>query len=484
MKIDSLRIHLLSWLLAPLAGVVAFNVFNSYQAATNTANMVADRTLLASATDIAEEIFVSDGVLDAQVPPAAIEMFNTGYGDLVFFNLKTHDGQLLTGYPDLPLPPGPISGTQPVYYQNIYRGHAVRLVALSHPIVGASQASPVTVVVGETLNSHGELVRNLLRGEIAQQIILLIGAGILVLIGFSRGLAPLMRLREAVLDDNRDALEPLPVNAVQTELRPLVEALNQYKRRVQMQMAAQRRFIANAAHQIKTPLTLLATQAAFAQRAKNKNDREEALDALQTGVRQFAHMVNQLLTLSRAEPGGRRPRRERIDLIATARQILEDFASIALLRNLDLGFDPGETPQIVAGDETMLREMIVNLVDNALRYTPSGGSVMVTLRHQDGASVLTVADNGPGIPAEERPRVFERFYRVIGNGGEGSGLGLAIVREVITTAGGTVTLEAPPVGSGLVVTVTLPSMETDSPMEIETAAVAGTPPVKALPHDG
>jgi two-component system sensor histidine kinase TctE len=174
-------------------------------------------------------------------------------------------------------------------------------------------------------------------------------------------------------------------------------------------------------------------------------------------------MVNQLLTLSRAEPGVRRPRHELIDLKVVARETLEDFASVALLRNIDLGYDPGDAPQIVAGDKTMLREMIVNLVDNALRYTPEGGAVMLTQRHEDGFNVLRVSDNGPGIPEKERARVFERFYRVIGNGGEGSGLGLAIVREVVTTAEGTVTLDAPPNGTGLVVTVRLPAVPGDLP---------------------
>lgn len=461
MKIRSLRVHLLCWLLAPLAGVVAVNILNSYQAATDTANMVADRTLLASATDTAEEIYVADGVLDAEIPPAAIEMFNTGHGDLVFFRIQTRDGRLLNGYPDLPMPAPPLTTSQPVYYESAYRGRTLRLVALDHPVVGAKEAGPVTVVVGETLNSHEELVRSLVRTAVGHQMTLLFGSAILVLIGFSRGLAPLMRLRDEVLDDRRDPLEPLSIGTVQTELRPLVDALNQYKRRVQLQMAAQNRFVANAAHQIKTPLTLLSTQAAFAQRAKNRDDRQEALDALQKSVHQLAHMVNQLLTLSRAEPGARRPRHEQVDLNVVARDVLENFANLALLHDLDLVFDPDSAAAAVAGDETMLREMIVNLVDNALRYTPPGGAVTVTLRQPPGECLLTVADNGPGIPPGERPHVFERFYRVIANGGEGSGLGLAIVHEVVTAAGGTVDLDTPPSGQGLVVSVRLPSAEAD-----------------------
>lgn len=457
MRIRSLRLHLLCWLLGPLAGVVLVNIFYSYQAATNTANMVVDRTLLASATDIAEELFVTDGVIDIQVPPAALEMFNTGYGDRVFVRVQTHDGQLLSGNPDLPQPPKSPTAGHPVYFQGTYRGRDLNMVALSHPVVGADQENPITVVVGVTLNSHDEMVLDLLRGAVSQQLILLVGSGVLVFFGFSRGLAPLIRLRDAVLDDRPEAVAPLPVSSVQTELRPLVDALNQYKRRMQMQMAAQNRFIANAAHQIKTPLTLLATQAAFAQRARNKEDRQEALEALQKSVKRFAHMVNQLLTLSRAEPSVRRTRHESIDLAAMVREILESFTNVALLRDLDLGFEAGEEGQFVIGDKTMLREMIVNLVDNALRYTPAGGAVMVALRGRDGQCELKVSDNGPGIPPEERGRVFERFYRVIANGGEGSGLGLAIVREVVAAADGTVTLDSPSTGSGLVVTVRLPA---------------------------
>ncbi|MDR3437786.1 sensor histidine kinase [Telmatospirillum sp.] len=473
MKIESLRAYLLVWVLAPLAGVILVNVFYSYQAASHTADMVADRTLMASATDIAEEISVIDGVIDVQVPPAAIEMFNTGHGDVVYYRIHTRNGQLLAGYPDVPTPATSGREADPIFYSASFRGHPLRMIALTHPIVGADEASPVTVVVGQTLNSYNDLVLDLLQASIGQQLILLIVAAVVVLVGLRRGIAPLLQLRDAVLDEKRDALDPLPAASVQTELRPLVDALNLYKRRVRSQMAAQNRFIANAAHQIKTPLTLLATQAAFAERAKNQHDRKEALGALQASVRQFAHLVNQLLTLSRAEPGVRRPRHERVDLAVMARRVLEEFSNVALDRQIDLGFDTAKDPMIVTGDETMLREMIVNLVDNALRYTPVNGTVMVCVEGRDDMCVLTVADNGPGVPPDEAARVFERFYRVLANGGEGSGLGLAIVQEVVNAAGGTVTLATPPAANhGLIVTVAIPRTIDDD--DLPTAnAVSG-----------
>jgi len=244
------------------------------------------------------------------------------------------------------------------------------------------------------------------------------------------------------------------VRGAQSEIRPLIDALNAYMARVRAQMASQRRFVANAAHQLRTPLALLSTQASYALRETVPDARHEALVALQASSGRLARLAEQLLTLSRAEPGSRRPRADRVDLTEAARQVLETHAPIAVSRNVDLGLEEAG-PVSVIGDGTMLREMIVNLVDNALRYSSSGGSVTVRLATVDGEAVLTVTDDGPGIPVGERDHVFERFYRIAGSTEEGSGLGLAIVREVIENAGGRVTLRDGAAG-GLVVDVRLP----------------------------
>ncbi|TGW07610.1 HAMP domain-containing histidine kinase, partial [Mesorhizobium sp. M2D.F.Ca.ET.145.01.1.1] len=279
-------------------------------------------------------------------------------------------------------------------------------------------------------------------------------AGVFVLLGLRRGLTPLIRLRDAVRSPKRSELDPIEVAGAQSEIRPLVDALNAYMERVRAQMAAQRRFIANAAHQLRTPLALLSTQASYALRENAVDARKEALVALQASSARLARLAEQLLTLSRAEPGSRRPRADRIDLTQAARQVLETHAPRAIDRNVDLGLDEtGAVP--VIGDGTMLREMIVNLVDNALRYTPAGGTVTVKLAAAGGEAVLTVTDDGPGIPADERDHVFERFYRLTGATDEGSGLGLAIVREVVENASGRITLADGATG-GLVVEVRLP----------------------------
>lgn len=458
MRIDSLRLQLLRWLLLPLAGLVAVNVFTSWRQAGATADLVTDRTLDASVRAIAEDVRIDRGVIDAIVPPVALEMFDTGHRDRVFYRVDTAAGRLLTGYPDLPLPEPPPKASAPVHFTGSYRGNDLRLAALSYPLVGATDGERVTVVVGVTLAGHAAMVRELWVGGFGQQLILLVAAGVLVIIGLGRGLAPLMRLREAVMEKGRDDLSPLPDHAVQSELRPLVAALNTYMGRVAGQMAAQRRFVANAAHQLRTPLALLSTQVAFARRTGEAAERAEALAGAEESTRRLARLAAQLLTLSRAEPGSRRPRDEDIDLAQSARQVLEGLAHLAVERDIDLGLDVN-APAVTRGDGAMMREAVVNLVDNALRYTPKGGTVTVTVDGGAGEAgseaVLVVEDSGPGIPLEERDKVFERFYRVLGTPGEGSGIGLSIVREVVDGAGGTLILGTAAAG-GLRVEMRLP----------------------------
>ncbi len=454
MRIESLRLQLLCWLLLPLAGLVAVNVWTSWRQASATADLVTDRTLDASVRAIAEEVRLDHGVIDAIVPPVALEMFDTGHRDRVFYRVDTAAGRLLTGYPDLPPPPAALRDSVPAHFTGIYRGHDLRLAALSYPVVGAPDGERVVVVVGVTLAGHAAMVRELWIGGFGQQLVLLAAAGVLVIIGLGRGLAPLMRLREAVMDKARDDLSPLPDHAVQSELRPLVQALNTYMGRVSGQMAAQRRFVANAAHQLRTPLALLATQVAFARRAGDAGERGEALGAAEESTRRLARLAAQLLTLSRAEPGGRRPRDEEIDLAQSARQVLEGLAHLAVERRIDLGLDV-IAPARTRGDGAMMREAIVNLVENALRYTPEGGIVTVTVEAAGGEAMLVVEDSGPGIAPEEREKVFERFYRVPGTPGEGSGIGLSIVREVAEGAAGALRLGAAGAG-GLRVELRLP----------------------------
>lgn len=377
-------------------------------------------------------------------------MFDTGHGDRVFYRVITAWGSLVSGVADLP----ETKKDQSAEDLN-FRGDPVRVMTLNHPVVGLAKDAEISVSVAVTLNNEKAMRQRLWLSDFTKQLLLVLVTGFVAIVGLQRGLAPVLRLRDAVREQGREKLDPFSPENVQSELRPLVHALNDYMERVQSQMAAQRRFVANAAHQLRTPLTLVATQASVAAREQDSNSRNEALQALRTSTQQLTRLASQLLTLSRAEPGSRRPRHDKIDLAAAARQVLETFTETALQRQIDLGLDVDE-PCRVEGDGPMLSEMIVNLVDNALRYTLPGGTVTVSVSRHGAWVLLRVEDNGPGIPDQEKEQVLERFYRIIGTQAEGSGLGLAIVKEVVERAGGTVALTTP-VSGGLNVEVKLPA---------------------------
>ena len=446
----SLRVQLVSWVVLTLAGAICVNLYLSFRSATAAAQLVADRTLLASARVIAEAVHVDhSGSVEVEIPPAALEMFDTGFGDQVFYRVTTPWGNLLSGYPDLPTPLVALKGEDLTF-----RDHGIRALMLDHPVVGLGGDGTIAVTVGVTHGSQYAIRRQLWLSDFANQLALVLLAGLVTIIGLQRGLSPILRLRDAVRQRGRDRLDPFPTSMVQTELQPLVHALNDHMESVQNQMAAQRRFVANAAHQLRTPLALIATQAAVAAREVDIRQRDEALQALQKSTRQVTRLAGQLLALSRAEPGNFRPRMDNTDLASLTRSVLENIAEEALKRSIDLGFDNGG-PVNVTGDATMLGELVVNLVDNALRHTPPGGSVTVAVKSLQNTAILMVEDTGPGIPEGERAQVFERFYRVMGTQTEGSGLGLAIVREVVDSAGGTIELSDGKAG-GLVVRVALP----------------------------
>ena len=452
---QSLRAQLVSWIVIPLLVVAGINLWTAWRAAENMAGIVSDRMLTASARAIGEATAASHNAIDAVIPPVALEMFSTGYGDRVYYRVETSDGHLLAGFPDLPKPTE-IANYDPLHYEGTYRNHPLRLVVLRHPVAAPPDLpQTVDVVVGVTLAGYTAMQRELWLNSVLEQSLLIVVAGALSLLGLRFVLRPLIRLRNEVRNRISE-LEPFDPRTVQTELRPLITALNQYMERVRRQMSAQHRFIQNAAHQLRTPLATLSTQASFAERAADEHDRKEVLAGIKKTAMQLSRLAGQLLTLSRAEPGSRRPRADRVDLAKAGPQILESLAGKALDRKIDLGFELKATKPIISGDGTMLREMIVNLVDNALTYTPEGARVTLAV-NQDGQTIhIRVEDNGPGIPTSEYEHVFERFYRVPGTVADGSGLGLAIVREVADAAGGHVALSQTK-GGGLTVTVTLPA---------------------------
>lgn len=271
-------------------------------------------------------------------------------------------------------------------------------------------------------------------------ILPLVGALIWYLV--SRGLRPLDRLAHGVRARRPDALAPLSSVGVPQEAQPLVEALNGLLGRLGQALAAQRAFVADAAHELRTPLAALQLQLQLTERANGEHERREALAALRGGLDRAIHLVGQLLTLAREEPGNA-PAGEpdRIALAGRVRESLTEHAPLADARDIDLGATMLDEDARVQCEPQALRTLIGNLVDNAIRYTPPGGRVDVGVLRSDGFAWIEVADSGPGIPPAERERVLDRFYRRPGQTETGSGLGLAIVKAIVERHDGRLTLD-------------------------------------------
>lgn len=450
----SLRGKLLAWLLGPLVLLLTLNVALTVSNADRTATAVNDRMLLGAARMIGEHVSVEEGALQADIPPAALQLFESRAADDIYYRVATVDGILLAGYPDFPPPPRWPDSDGALHYDATVRGRQVRAVAYAQPVFSAPEAV-VVVQVGDTLHGRQQLARAIGTDNLWQQWLLVAVTAVLLMIGLRHSLAPLLRLREQVRGRSPGALEPLDARGVPAELRTLTDALNDYAARLAQYVAAHRRFTDNAAHQLRTPLAVLRMQADFALKTGDPQARAMALRSISESLRQSTRVVNQLLMLSVAEHSDpAAPRETQADLVAVVRGVLEDLAPMANERRMDLGFESGEAALHVPVAPAMLRELVANLVDNALRYTPQGGVVTTVLRRVPGGVELRVEDNGPGIPAAERERVFERFYRLHQQETDGCGLGLAIVREIASAAGANVVLSEAAAGRGLAACVT------------------------------
>ena len=250
-------------------------------------------------------------------------------------------------------------------------------------------------------------------------------------LGIARGLAPLGRLKEAVESRNPADLRPLSEENVPKEVKPLVFAINNLLQRLQEDRESQKRFLSNAAHQLRTPLAGLKTQTELALRQKDPAEVMESLEHISISASRATRLAQQLLALARVEPSVfKNIARESLDINTVARDATKELVVQAMAKKIDLGFEGSDAPQVIAADRASLYEMMFNLIENAVFYTQRGGSVTVSIKASNGSPVFAVEDNGPGIPPAERQHVFERFYRVLGNKENGSGLGLAIVREI------------------------------------------------------
>ncbi|MYM82295.1 sensor histidine kinase [Duganella sp. FT50W] len=468
----SLRGQLLRWLLCPLLVLVALNTISVYRNARDAADVAYDRSLLASTRALAERVSVVGGKVVADVPYVALDSFETDTMGRIYYKVTGIAGETVSGYADLPPVPTdvPRSDAYPAlvrFYHADYNGQPVRIAALLQPVYEDSMRGIALIQVGETLEARRLLSNQILFDTLIWQASLLAALALLVWFAVRLVLQPLMRLKSVLETRGPNDASDVDPALVHKEVRPLVAALNSSRARMHLLISSQRRFIADASHQLRTPLTVLKTQAELALRECDRPgaDPEQSKAALREIVRSMAattdstvNLANRLLALARIEhrSADGADHAAPVALRDIARQVGLELAMAAVARQIDLSLE-AEQEGRVHGQAFLLHEMLANLVDNALRYTPAGGAVALRLTQDAEHVTLAVEDNGPGIAAAERERVFAPFYRAAAtlerNPG-GHGLGLAIVRDIATLHGATITLDDGGGGQGLQVRIT------------------------------
>ncbi|HEY9731180.1 MAG TPA: sensor histidine kinase N-terminal domain-containing protein [Drouetiella sp.] len=463
----SIRTQLLAWLVIPILVLLLVGAALTYGLAIRMATDAYDKALLDSVYSIAGCVKKQDGNLSVDIPPAALAILKDNMKDRVMYQVLDERHRIVAGDAKLPFPDFEDEDEQDHsvdYRDATVEGEPIRVASIKYQLP-TNPGTYLYIQVAETLHGREQIADEILIGTLTTQFVIVTLSGLVVLLGVRRGLRPLNNLRDAVASRTPVDLGPIAVEDVPKEVRPLVTAINELLQRLQDDMQAQRRFVANAAHQLRTPIAGLKTQTELALRQNDPADVQHALSLIRTGAERAARLANQLLALARSEPGASNTDLfQLVDLNVVAREATKEFVPEAIRKNIDLGFEGTSHAIHVLGDQSSLHELAANLIDNAVLYTPTGGHVTVRVEpsRENGGAVknpeLIIEDDGPGIPAEERERIFERFYRLSDRSasGSGSGLGLAIVREIANVHRAEVIVGEGPDGHGASVRIVFP----------------------------
>ena len=444
--------EILDWMLTPLLLLWPVSLALTWLVAQNIAGRPFDRGLEYNAQALAQLVKSDQQRVYFNLPLPAREILRADEADLIYYQVLGSKGEFISGERDFPLPPDEEKSLpgEVRLRDDEMRGADVR-VAYIWVRVDMPGAKPVLVQVAETLEKRSVLATEIIKGVMLPQFVILPLAVLLVWLALARGIQPLNQLEERIRLRKPDDLSPLDDHAVPLEVAPLVASINDLLTRLKESIATQKRFLADAAHQLKTPLAGLRMQADLAQRADSSADElKQSLKLIGRASIRATHTVNQLLSLARAESGSTNIARAPCDMVALVSDVIQDSLPRAMDKHIDLGYEgveAGSGGLRINGNATLLKEMVRNLVDNAINYTPSSAEQpgVVTLRllmdRLGKVVVLQVEDSGPGIPESERDLVFQPFYRALGTEADGSGLGLPIVMEIAHLHAATVTLE-------------------------------------------
>jgi len=424
----------------------------TYLVALKAADNAYDRSLLDPAFDIADNVRPDAAGGHIDLPQKALEALVYDQVDKVIFQVRSPANEIVDGVTDLPPPPD-VKPEQHVFFDGTYRGEKVRVVAIR-------SSNGFVVQVGETLHKRNRLVGEILIAELVPTLLIAAAAIALAWIGVARGLKPLEHLRAELLARSLRDLRPLRESSAPVEISPVISAFNGLLESLRDANTMQQRFLANAAHQLRTPLAGLQMHLELLFRRDLTAEVRAELQRMHSATVRASRLASQILALAKAESAPTEGRDlEDLDLRAIADAAARDWAPKAHAQKIDLGFFL--EPAMIAGDPLLVPEMVDNLIDNALRYAPVGGTVTVRTGCDGEVPYFSIEDSGPGIAASERSKVLERFYRIAGTPGEGSGLGLAIVREVVDRHGGDLEIGASGELGGASIRVTFPRRPAD-----------------------
>ena len=444
--------EILDWMLTPMLLLWPISLVLTWLVAQSIAGKPFDRALEYNAGALAQLVSVSNNRVQFNLPLPARELLRADDSDTVYYQVLGAQGEFLSGERDLPLP----ADDEKAFFGEVRlrdaEVHGVDVkIAYTWVKLALPDARPALVQVAETMEKRSVLATEIVKGVMLPQFVILPLAVLLVWLALVQAIKPLNRLEERIRARKPDDLSPIDAQAVPLEVVPLVSSVNDLLMRLKESIATQKRFLADAAHQLKTPLAGLRMQADLAQReGANTDELKQSLRQIGRSSIRATHTVNQLLALARAESSGSAMPRVRCDLAELTISVVRDCVPRALEKHIDLGFEgtqPGATGGHLVGNPTLLKELIRNLVDNAINYTPSspekpGVITARVLTDPFGKTlVLQVEDSGPGVPLAERELIFQPFYRALGTEVDGSGLGLRIVMEIAYLHDATVAVE-------------------------------------------
>jgi two-component system sensor histidine kinase TctE len=433
----------LLFLFVPLLGCVAIaSTVLSFYLVQNFSEEYFDWDLVNSADSVVGRMRVQGEKVVVDLPASAQAILKKDESDKFYFSVIDETRGVISGDRNLPPPATELEEEKPRIRTGVIAGETVRIVDVKVPVPSELKKS-VIVQVAETMNARRQFEKKMLLSVAVPQLIAMILGLSAVWYGVVKILNPLKDLQAQLAKRSQSDLSPLVGESAPEEVYPLVKAINSLFEKSTEELKAQQRFVASAAHQLRTPLAGLKTYSSIGSDMTEASELKHVVQELDQGIDRASRMVNQLLALARSDIGepAKMASASQLDLNFLVSDVVSELVDQSIRKGLKLTFEGSDSPVLVTGEQTGLRHLVSNLIENAIFYTPQGGSITVRVKGSD-KTILSVIDTGPGIPLQEQDKIFERFYRILGTGGNGSGLGLAIVKEVANAHNAKVTIKS------------------------------------------